>query len=209
MIAGALPSVVLIGDSICNGYSPVVRRALHGIALVDAPSEGGKTTEYTRAHLSRWLNGFAPDLVHVNCGLHDIARCPGRPPNVSMQRYRENVRATLAEIREFGAAQLWALTTPVNEAWHHARKRFDRLEADVDAYNAVAREVASDLGVAVNDLHAVVVDAGRDRILKADGAHFTEDGSRILGLAVAASIRLKLADLAPGPRRPHLTTDQG
>ena len=196
MVTGAQPSVMLIGDSICNGYSAVVRHALHGIALVAAPFEGGKTTDYTRAHLSDWLTELAPDLVHINCGLHDIARNPGQLPSVSLQRYRENVRATLSEIREFGAAQLWALTTPVNQAWHHANKRFDRLAADVDAYNAVAREVASELGVAVNDLHSVVVDAGRDRILRPDGAHFTEDGNRILGLAVAASIRPKLAEMA-------------
>jgi lysophospholipase L1-like esterase len=76
----------------------------------------------------------------------------------------------------------------VNEVWHHARKPFDRFEADVRAYNAVAVGVARELGVPVNDLFARVMEAGRDPWLLPDGVHFTDAGYRRLGQAVAAKI---------------------
>ena len=88
---------------------------------------------------------------------------------------------------------IWATTTPVNEAWHHAQKPFDRFEADVMAYNAAASEIASQLGVPIDDLYGIVTAAGRDRLLLPDGVHFTQDGYRLLGKAVADAIRHHLS----------------
>ena len=50
-------------------------------------------------------------------------------------------------------------------------------------------EVASQLGVSINDLYGVISGAGRDRLLLPDGVHLSGDGYRILGEAVASSIR--------------------
>ena len=43
--------------------------------------------------------------------------------------------------------------------------------------------------VEINDLYQVVVDHGVEKMLGPDGVHFTEEGSAILGRAVAAAIR--------------------
>jgi len=68
-------------------------------------------------------------------------------------------------------------------------KEFDRLEADVIAYNEAAAEVCERLGVAVHDLYGVVMAAGRDGLLSPDGVHFKEEGYQVLGHAVARAIR--------------------
>ena len=62
------------------------------------------------------------------------------------------------------------------------------MEEEVAAYNAAAVRVAGELGVPVNDLHAVIMAAGRDELLTQDGVHFTAEGSRLLGKAVAATV---------------------
>ena len=60
------------------------------------------------------------------------------------------------------------------------------------AYNQTALEVATRMGVPVNDLYAVIMKAGRDECLSEDGGHLTPAGYELLGKAVAAFIREQL-----------------
>ena len=68
-------------------------------------------------------------------------------------------------------------------------KPFDRMEADVQAYNARALEICSRLGVQVDDLYSFVMEAGGDQSMSQDGVHFTDDGYELLGVEVARVIR--------------------
>ena len=88
---------------------------------------------------------------------------------------------------------IWALTTPVDEKLHHANKGFDRFEADVDAYNDCALSLCRAAGVEVHDLFSVVEGIGRSEILRKDGVHFSEVGSRLLGGSVASCVRRGIA----------------
>jgi len=185
--------VVLIGDSIRMYYQETVRTELEGSAEVIAPEDNGGTSSNVLAHLDAWITTHRPDLVHLNCGLHDIKRVDGRPPVTALQEYASNVEQIFRGILAGGSALIWATTTPVNEQWHHERKEFDRWEADVAAYNEAALEVARRLDVPVNDLFAVVMAAGRDELLSPDGVHFTDEGSAMLGRTVANVIRAHLA----------------
>ncbi|MFQ6044503.1 MAG: SGNH/GDSL hydrolase family protein, partial [Candidatus Poribacteria bacterium] len=110
--------------------------------------------------------------------------------NVPLQEYRENVEQILRTIKQKTRAEvIWATTTPVNEQWHHETKGFDRFEADVDAYNREATQIAPKLCVRINNLYEVVMKSGRDRLLTKDGVHFTEEGSVSLSRAVAEAVR--------------------
>ena len=182
------PLVVLIGDSIRMGYQDHVISQLEGRAEVWVPKENGGDSRNVLVHLDQWVFSRQPDLVHVNCGLHDLKRAFGAASEVPLDEYERNVRQILQRLqRELGVV-VWATTTPVDETWHHQNKGFDRLEADVEAYNAAARAVAVDLGVPIDDLFAVVEREGKARLLTQDGVHFTEEGSRLLGSAVAECI---------------------
>ena len=191
----SLPLVVLIGDSIRMGYQDQVVNQLAGRAEVWVPKENGGDSRNVLAHLDQWVFSRQPDLVHVNCGLHDLKRAFGAASEVSLAEYEGNVRQILQRLqRELNGAVVWATTTPVDENWHHQNKGFDRLEGDVEAYNAAASAVAVDLGVPIDDLFAVVEREGKARLLTQDGVHFTEEGSQLLGRVVAECVWGHMSD---------------
>ncbi len=190
-----LSLVVLIGDSIRMGYQDHVASQLAGRAEVWVPEENGGDSRNVLAHLDQWVLARQPDVVHVNCGLHDLKRAFGAGSEVPLAEYERNVREILQRLqRELNGAVVWATTTPVDENWHHQNKGFDRLEADVEGYNAAARAVAVDLGVPIDDLFAVVEREGKAQLLTQDGVHFTEEGSQLLGRAVAECVWGHLSD---------------
>jgi len=189
--------VTLIGDSIRMYYTPIVRRELEGYAEIDSSGQNGGTSRNVLLKLEDFVLSREPkpDLVHVNCGLHDLARerNGSGAPRVSVAEYEANVACILRTIQKrTGAAVVWATTTPVNEAWHTARKEFERLEADVDVYNAAALRAAYSVGVPVNNLFGLVMANDRDKLLTDDGVHYKDEGSELLGKAVAAVIRREM-----------------
>lgn len=186
-----MPLIVLIGDSIRMGYQSFVQEELRDEAEVWGPTQNGGTSSNVLAHLEEWVISRDPDVVHLNCGLHDIKKEFGAENNnIPLEEYRKNVERILRTILENTSAKvIWAMTTPVNERRHHETKGFDRFETDVEAYNREATQIAQELGVRINNLYEVVMKSGRDRLLQKDGVHFTEEGSALLGRAVAEAVR--------------------
>jgi len=183
--------VVLIGDSIRMAYEEGVRKRLADIAATWGPAENGGNSANVLAHLDDWVIERAPDVLHLNCGLHDLKReRDAGGPAIDLAAYRENLTRIISRIRaETDLQVVWAHTTPVNEAWHHARKSFDRLEEDVRLYNSTAAEVMGPYDVPINDLYAHINELGRDSLLNPDGVHFTDEGSDRLAERVAGFIR--------------------
>ena len=183
--------IVLIGDSIRMGYQEAVRERLADWADVCGPDQNGGTSENVLAHLDEWAITRPPDIVHINCGLHDLKKEFGQDTAaVPLGRYAENVRTILTRLKtETEATVIWALTTPVNQERHHKNKPFDRLETDVAAYNTVATDIGRELGIVVNDLFATITTAGRDDLLLPDGVHFKPVGYALLGKSVADCIK--------------------
>ena len=182
------PRVVLVGDSIRLGYAPGVAARLEGKAVVISPAENGGDSANVLAHLDEWVIRQKPDVVHLNCGLHDLkrSRADGRH-QVELDRYSENLRTIVARIRAAtDAALVFADTTPIVDERHARRGAdFDRAEADVLRYNAAAVAVMRELGVPVHDLHGVVEHGGPETLLGPDGTHYTAAGSDRLADAVA------------------------
>ena len=79
--------VILIGDSIRMGYQEFARAECAGTTDVWAPAENGGTSRNVLAHLDEWVISRRPDVVHVNCGLHDIRREFGAEPAVPLAEY--------------------------------------------------------------------------------------------------------------------------
>ena len=177
--------LVLIGDSIRMGYQATVRERLASVDIWSPEANGGDSANVL-AHLDEWVAAHSPQVVHLNCGLHDIKKPfdSGRA-QVGLDEYRCYLREIFDRILSTGARLVWAATTPVDEDLHHRNKGFDRFTADVDAYNSVALDLATAEDVPVNDLHAVIESADRTHLLREDGVHFSEEGSRLLGDAVA------------------------
>eukprot|EP01063_Lacrimia_lanifica_P007056 TRINITY_DN14463_c0_g1_i1.p1 TRINITY_DN14463_c0_g1~~TRINITY_DN14463_c0_g1_i1.p1 ORF type:complete len:321 (+),score=100.23 TRINITY_DN14463_c0_g1_i1:72-1034(+) len=124
--SAAKKNVLIIGDSVSIGYTPVVAELLADIALVqhapwDTSDGGAEETAYGAYCLKYFLHSpegvpVAPDVVLFNWGLHDgplgNATIPGQQGNTT--RYNEQLRAIAADLAaRLPAAQLlFALTTP-------------------------------------------------------------------------------------------------
>ena len=186
--------IVCIGDSIHGGYEPTVIRELAGWGdVVGIGETQGGNTRNVLEHVGVWAVELDPDIVHLNAGLHDMARepGPGPEPRVRLEEDGANLRQIFSILRnDTNAIVLFALTTPVDLACQHAVDYgCNRTEEDVKAYNEAARTAAAECDVPVLDLHQVIVDHGVGEMLGEDGVHFMEEGYAVLGKAVAEFIR--------------------
>ncbi len=190
-----MPKVVLIGDSIRIGYEPYVIAELEGICDVWGPTENGGDSNNALCHLDEWVIDRQPDIIHLNCGLHDMKiENDLNNRQIPLDKYTENVKKIIDQIvSKTNAILIWATTTPVHEKNHRNVKGFIRLESDVEAYNTAATAIAQNAGLTVNDLNQVITSIGRDELLLPDGVHFTDDAYKLLGEKVTEIIKQQLA----------------
>ena len=187
----ALPKIVLVGDSISGGYGPLVAKRLEGKATIVRPPSSGGDSSVVMQNLEAWLVREKPAVVHLNCGLHDLKLSKEtKKHQVELPQYEANLRQIVARLqRETGTAFVFANTTPIIDERHAQRRaNFDRVEADVRRYNAVAAAVMREAGVPVHDLHWVVEQAGTATLLEKDGTHYGPAGYERLAEAVADTV---------------------
>lgn len=182
-----LPRVLIIGDSISAGYTPAVQALLKGDANVHRIPGNGAHTRVGLANLEDWLGDKPWDVIHFNWGLHDIKIMEDGKQQVPLEEYERNLRTLVRRMQKTGATLVWCSTTPVPEG----KVSPPRNPQDVIAYNATARRVMDEHGVAVDDLYAFAL-ARLDQLQQPVNVHFTEKGSRALAEQVATSLRRAL-----------------
>jgi acyl-CoA thioesterase-1 len=178
-----LPRVLLIGDSISIGYTQPTAKLLDGKAKVTHHADNAQDTRYGLKRLNVWLKDGPFDVIHFNWGLWDLI---GGGKAVPIEDYEKNLRELVKQLKETKAKLIWASTTPVPEK--NARKRRD---ADVQAYNAVAKKVMEENKIPIDDLYEFAKPQ-LDKIQQRDDVHFTKEGSAALAKQVADSIRKAL-----------------
>ena len=185
-----LPRVMLVGDSISMGYTPLVREALKGKANVHHPAENCGPSSRGVEKLDAWLGDGRWDVIHFNFGLHDIVMKDGKQ-QVSLEDYEKNLRKIVERLKRTGAKLIWCSTTPAAD---HASPM--RNNKDVIAYNAVAKKVMEENGIAINDLYAFA-EPQITKIQRPKNVHYTEAGYKVLAgqvtKAVAAVLPVKAA----------------
>jgi len=194
-----LPTVLLIGDSIREGYAPLVAKKLEGVAVVRSPKQNCGDTAMTQASIDVWLAESKPLIVHWNNGLHDLKRSKKTSLyQVPIPDYSANLKIVAGAIRKVTPHVLFATTTPIVDERHTATDAaFNWFDKDVRAYNEKAAGTLLPLGIVIHDLNRIVHDGDPVKLLDKDGAHFTPEGYERLADAVADSIRRKLAILSP------------
>ena len=199
-----LPRVLLLGDSIRLGYAPLVAKKLDGVAVVVSPKENCADTPTTLKGLDRWLTDAKPDVVHFNCGLHDLKLDKKmKTYQVPLEQYEANLKRIVERLRKATPHVVFAATTPILDDRHAARKAaFDRLDADVRRYNAVATKTMLALGVPVHDLNRIVVANDPAKMLGKDGTHYTLTANELLADAVADCIKRQLYAITLPKRKP-------
>lgn len=186
-----MKKVVLIGDSIRMGYHDFVVRKLDGRAEVWGPAQNCRHSLWALDHFPEWVAAQEPDIVHVNFGIHDVSIEPDGEHQILLPQYRLCLKRFIDKVKELGNAQMiWATTTPLFAPEEGVPMSQWKIEeaAELAVYSAAAREIVDAEGLAVNDLHAAILENGHDKCLTEDGCHMTEFGNEVLADAVVRAV---------------------
>lgn len=193
-----LPEVLIIGDSISIGYTPLVQQLMEGKVMVTRPykengdAENCQGTTNGIANIDRWLGDTKWDVIHFNFGLHDIKHIkadsgknsndPNDPHQADLKQYKKNLSEIVEKLKATGAKLIFATTTPYPKGTKPYRAFGDDIK-----YNKVAKKIMKKNGIPVNDLHAFVFPR-MEQLQKPVNVHFTELGSKALAEQVVQSI---------------------
>ncbi|MEC8653725.1 MAG: sulfatase-like hydrolase/transferase, partial [Planctomycetota bacterium] len=191
--------VLILGDSISMGYTPVVKRLMRNDTLVTRPNENCAGTTKGVANIDRWLkrDGGPYDLIWFNFGLHDMKRVkpsgansndPADARQAEPEVYERQLREIVIKLKATGSALVFATTTPVPAGGVKPHRDVD----DPGRYNQIARAVMREHGVEVVDLYRFAL-ARQAEIQPRVDVHFTKAGSAALGREVADQITARLA----------------
>ena len=177
----SLPRVLLIGDSIMNGYSPFVISELKGqvniVRLVAFGMIGGN--DATAAAFCAKLKDGDYALIHYNDGLHSL------PPRITDEQFGVGLTAMLKHLKTVTPRVIWATTTPAPDRNNTLGP--ESQNATVITRNEMSKQIAAGLGVPVNDLYGLVI-ADREKLQGFANLHFTPAGSQLMGKQIAARI---------------------
>lgn len=181
----ALPRVLLIGDSIMNGYSPFVVEALRGKAnvgrLVAFGMIGGN--DASAAAFCEKLKDGDYALIHYNDGLHSL------PPRITDEQFGTGLTAMLKHLKTIAPHVIWATTTPAPDRNNTLGP--ESHNGTVLTRNAMSKTIAATAGVPVNDLYTLVI-AERETLQGFANLHFTPEGSKRMGLQIVRLIEAQL-----------------
>ena len=189
-----LPSLLIIGDSISQGYTIPVRKRLRGKWNVYRAKANCGNTAFGLQELDKWTGNQKWDLIHFNWGLHDL--CYRHPDSqdygnrdkvngsisIPIEQYRENLEVLVKRLKEKAAQLIWASTTIVPPG------EVGRYEGDDLKYNTVAEEIMHRHGVPVNDLHALTADFPVSHFVAEGDVHFTDNAYEVIAAQVVESI---------------------
>ena len=183
-----LPRVLLIGDSISIGYTLPTRELLKGKANVHRPPTNCSSTGFGLSQLTSWLGDKKWDVIHFNFGLHDAKLPPEGVRHAPPDVYEKNLRALVKQMKATGAQLIFATTTPVPKGGNLSpTRRF----GSVDEYNAIARKVMTESGVAIDDLNAAIA-PHVEKVGRPTDVHFNDEGYALLAQKVAQEVSAQL-----------------
>ncbi len=185
----ALPRVLLIGDSILNGYAKAAMAGLEGKAYVDLWVNPYCQSEHLNKLLGDVLTNGPYDVVHFNMGLHGWQK--GRIKEGMFEpltkAYVEVIRAKWPK-----AKIIWASSTPVT-----VKGKPTELDAEINPvimeHNRRAAKVMAETHVPVNDFYALL--AGKLDMARGDQFHWKPEAYKILSDTVVESVLREI-----GPR---------
>lgn len=194
-----LPKVLILGDSISIGYTPVVQEHLKDKAMVVRPVyENGKaencegTTKGVKK-IEEWIGDTPWDVIHFNFGLHDIKHVhpvTGKnskslldPQQAAPKYYRKNLKAIVKILKATDAQLIFATTTPYPDPVDGPL----RLPGMPERYNKIATRIMRKNKIPVNDLYEYVLPHLQE-LQRPSNVHFTSKGSQVLGKQVSERI---------------------
>ena len=187
-----LPRVLLVGDSVMNGYRAEVSRLLAGRASVDAWTTGMHLANTDLITDLRTVLKQGPyDVIHFNIGLHDWPE--GRIPKGQYGPLLEYYVSTYISNAPT-ATLIWASSTPVT--LKGAKTLDPQINPIILRQNEIAEGVIQAHGLEKDDLYSLGV--GHLSLMRGDQFHWTPAGTHLMAEQVARYITSAL-DLRAAP----------
>ena len=195
--AQTLPKVLLIGDSISQGYRATVVKELEGVAEVTRIPGNGEWTGTGIEKIDLWLGDTDWEVIHFNFGLWDMYGWPYYDEDRSPEAYAQRLEQIVARLKQTNATLIWATTTPPcpeNEVSMRDRFKAPGVITPEIAkqYLDAAEHVMKKHGIQINDLNALVRDDIATLQTGPDNVHLTGKGNELLGKQVAKAIRIAI-----------------
>jgi hypothetical protein len=185
-------NVLIIGDSISMGYTPLVKKALAPNVNVEHNRGNGGSTRKGCDSVEVWSGNAQWDVIVFNFGLHDMVHKDSLGKynvngkvTVTLDEYRKNLKKIVAILRQTTAKLIFINTTVVPE------KADGRMVEDPARYNKVAEEVMKENGIKVLDLYTPSLTIHPDNSKPAN-VHYTDKGYEMLAEYVAKTIKSSL-----------------
>ncbi|MBT5707558.1 MAG: SGNH/GDSL hydrolase family protein [Verrucomicrobia bacterium] len=194
-----MPQILIIGDSISMGYTPVLQGMLYGkVDITRPPNSGGgwincEGTKRGVEMIDEWLALGDFDVIHFNFGLHDLKHVqpdtgrnsndPSHPQQSNLKEYDANLRVIVAKLKATGAKLIFATTTPYPDKPGGPLRHADQPLK----YNEVALAIMRANKVKVNDLHGFTL-TRMNELLLPNNVHFRPAANLELAQKVATSI---------------------
>ena len=187
-LAFAAEPVLVIGDSISVGYTPVVTTLLAGKADVKHNEGNAAHTNNGVAKLEEWLGETKWKVITFNFGLHDLKIMENGEHQVGLVQYKKNIDAIATRLKKTGARQLYVTTTPVPEGKLNPMRK----PGDEVLFNEAALTVMKSHKIPVVDLYSFA----KPKLAEIQGqanVHFNKAGSALLAEVVAKAIEEQLS----------------
>ena len=192
-IQDKVKNVLIIGDSISIGYTPIVEKAMApGVAIFHNPGNGGSTVRGLDS-ITTWTDKREWDVILFNFGLHDMVYkdkdnkydVEHGQVSVPLADYRKNLEAIVSKLRQTTATIIFVNTTLVPE------NAAGRKVGDPEIYNAVALEVMRQNGIEVVDLYAASLTI-HPQNSPPNNVHYTPEGYELLAGWIIKAIKKAL-----------------
>ncbi len=200
-------TLVTFGDSITalSTWPRSVAKATN-MHLINA-GIGGNTTDQGRARFERDVLSKDPDFVIMSFATNDFYLEDGVNPRVTTAKYKENLQYFIEQVEAIGGTPI-LMTPPFlsddsQGGWALYPEKSVNLA--LDKYVVAMREVASQTGTHLIDMHAVC-DSGYSlsTFLISDGLHLADQGNQVYTDTIVAYLK---EHFKQDPSAPRVTTN--
>jgi hypothetical protein len=193
------PRILIIGDSISNGYMPFVEEYFADKAFVKHNPGNAQHSGFGLQKIREWIAGEEWDVIQFNWGLHDLcyrspeSKVQGNRDKVNgkitntIEQYKTYLDSIVTILEHSTKAKLIFVTTtyvPENEA--------GRFQDDVQKYNKAALEVMKKHKIQVNDIYSKSIVIHKKWGLGTDNVHYSKEGSAELGKLIVSVLEKQI-----------------
>ena len=196
--------IFVIGDSISIQYGPYLATYLGEAFVYDRlrkegvpfqgrdtlPIANGQDSKNVLKQVTRLLEvpEFQPDILLLNCGLHDIKTDPkNQTQQVPLAEYKSNLTHIFSLLQKREIPIIWVRTTPVVDSIHNSpESSFHRYATTLAQYNKAADSLCSTFAIPQIDLHQFTLSTGEENFV--DHVHFNKEVRQLQGAFIAGYV---------------------